>query len=34
MKNYEMKIDLQRFANASASLHNTTATKTKKKKTF
>ena len=29
MKNYEMKIDLQQFADASASLNNTTATMTK-----
>ena len=34
MKNYEMKIDLQRFADASASLNNTTATMTKEMKTF
>ena len=34
MKNYAMKIDLQRFADASASLNNTTATMTKEMKTF
>ena len=34
MKNYEMKIDLQQFADASASLNNTTATMTKEMKTF
>ena len=34
MKNYEMKIDLQRFADASAGLNNTTATMTKEMKTF
>ena len=36
MKNYEMKIDLQRFADASASLNNTTSTSgmTAEMKTF
>ena len=34
MKNYEMKINLQRFADASASLNNTTATMTKEMKTL
>ena len=34
MKNYEMKIDLQQFADVSASLNNTTATMTKEMKTF
>ena len=34
MENYEMKIDLQQFADASASLNNTTATMTKEMKTF
>ena len=34
MKNDNMKMDLQLFANASASLQNTTGTMTKEMKTF